>query len=82
MEEASWHANQYVENESGMHVLVFMALISCLVLVRQVLVVFSTLLYSRVEESLVLRHVKPPRSGEASRKPRALSWSEPKPLVH
>ena len=41
--------------------------------VRSVLV-FSTLLDLRAEENRVRRHVKPPRCGEASRKPRALSW--------
>ena len=28
----------------------------------------------RAEETLVQRHVKPPRRGKVSRKPRALSW--------
>ena len=41
--------------------------------VRMVHVVLSTLLDLRAEESRVVRHVKPPRSGEASRRPRALS---------
>ena len=41
---------------------------------RRVLVVISTLLDLRAKESRVLRQVKPPRYGEASRKPRALSW--------
>ena len=41
---------------------------------RRVLVVFSTVSDFRAEESRVLRHVKPPRCGEASRKFRALSW--------
>ena len=41
---------------------------------RRVHVVFLTLQDLRAEESRVLRHVKPPGDGEASRKPRALSW--------
>ena len=41
--------------------------------VRRVHVVLSTLLDLRAEESRVVRHVKPPRYGEASRRPRALS---------
>ena len=41
--------------------------------VRRILVVFSTVLDLWAEESRVLRHVKPPRCGEASRKPRLLS---------
>ena len=41
--------------------------------VRSVHVVLSTLLDLRSEESRVIRHVKPPRRGEASRRPRALS---------
>ena len=69
-----------------MHVWVFMALITTLVLraglrihhcQRQCVgihVVFSILLDLRAEESRVLRHVKPPRFGEASRKPNARSW--------
>ena len=40
---------------------------------RRVLVVFSNVLDLRAEEGRVLRHVEPPRYGEASRKPRALS---------
>ena len=36
--------------------------------VRRVYIVFSTLLNLSAEESRVLRHVKPPRCGEASRK--------------
>ena len=56
----------------------FMALIATLVLcarsqhivmsvsVRRVHVVLSTLLDLRAEESRVIRHVKPPRCGEAS----------------
>ena len=71
---------------SCMYVWVFMALITTLVLcarsqdsllsvsMRRVLVVISTLLDLRAKESRVLRQVKPPRYGEASRKPRALSW--------
>ena len=66
-------------------VCVFMALITTLILcarsqdlvmsvpVRRVHVVLSTVLDLRTEESRVLRHVKPPRYGEASRRPRALS---------
>ena len=42
--------------------------------VRRVLVVFPTVSDLRTEESRVLRYAKPPRHGEASRKPRALSW--------
>ena len=42
--------------------------------VRRVLAVISTLLDLGAEESRVLKYVKPPRCGEASRKPRALSW--------
>ena len=41
--------------------------------VRRVYVVLSTLLDLRAEESRVVRHVKPPRCGEASKRPRALS---------
>ena len=61
----------------------FMALITTLVLcarsqdlvmsVRSVHVVLSTLPDLRAEESRVVRHVKTPRYGEASRRPRALS---------
>ena len=69
-----------------MYVWVFMAIITALVLcaksqdsllsvsMRRALVVISTLLDLRAKESRVLRQVKPPRYGEASRKPRALSW--------
>ena len=68
-----------------MYVRGFMALITTLVLcarsqdsvmsvsVRRVHVVLSTLVGLRAEESRVVRHVKPPRYGEASRRPRALS---------
>ena len=68
-----------------MYVCVFMALIATTVLcarsqdlvmsvsVRRVHVVLSTLLDLRAEESRVVRHVKPPRYGESSRRPRALS---------
>ena len=41
--------------------------------VRRVHVVLSTLLDLRAEESRIVRHVKPPRCAEASRRPRALS---------
>ena len=41
--------------------------------VRWVHVVLSTLLDLRAEESRVVRQVKPPRCGEASGRPRALS---------
>ena len=41
--------------------------------VRRVHVVLSTLLDLRAEESRVVIRVKPPRYGEASRRPRALS---------
>ena len=70
---------------NGMHVCVFMAPITNLVLcarsqdlvmsvsVRRVHVV-SRLLDIRAEESRVVRHVKPPCCGKASRRPRALSW--------
>ena len=69
-----------------MYVWAFMALIATAVLcarardlllsvsVRTVVVVISTLLDLRAEESRVRRHVKQPRFGDASRKPRALSW--------
>ena len=40
---------------------------------RRVHVVLTTLLDLSAEESRVVRHVKPPRYGEASRIPRALS---------
>ena len=43
-----------------------------LVSVRRVHAVFSAAGF-RAQESRVLRHVKPPRCGEASRKPRALN---------
>ena len=42
--------------------------------VRMVRVVFSSRLDVRADESRVIRHVKPLRCGEASRKPRVLSW--------
>ena len=35
---------------------------------------YSQLPDLKAEDSRFLRHVKPPRSGEASRKPRALCW--------
>ena len=41
---------------------------------RRVLIGISTLLVLTAEDSRVLRHVKPPRYGDASRKPRALIW--------
>ena len=41
---------------------------------RWVLGVVSTLLDLRAAESRVIRHLKPPCCGEASRKPRILSW--------
>ena len=44
--------------------------------VRMVLVVFSTLLDLRAEESRFLRRMKPPRCGEASGKPCALNWDQ------
>ena len=68
-----------------MYVYVFMALVTTLVFyarsqdsiisvsVRKVNVVFSTVGFLRPEESRVVKHVKRPRSEEASRKPRALS---------
>ena len=71
-------------NPTNTYVL-FMALITTLVLcassqdfvmsvsVRRVHVILSTLLDLRAEERRVVRRLKPPRCGEVSRRPRALS---------
>ena len=66
-----------------MHVWVFMALITTLVLCTRCqdsllsqcvgYLSYSRLLDLKAEESRVLKHVKPPRYGEASGKPGALS---------
>ena len=65
---------------------VFYGAYNCSGLVSQDLLLqmsYSRLLDLRSEESRVLRHVKPPRCGEATRKPRALrAGLKPESLVH
>ena len=41
----------------------------------------SRMLDLRAEESCVTGHMKPPHCGEASRKPRALSWDRTRVIV-